>query len=130
MSINPVQPVPSVAERNESAGQPNDKRSAPAVSARSNPGTAPKINESPASSVTPSSEIPQDEVEVQRDSQVHGEIVVRYVDQSGNVVLQMPSEQVLGVARAINEDLQREQKVHSAAQATEESHEGGKGDGH
>jgi len=43
----------------------------------------------------------QDEVQVQRTDGVSGDIVIKYVDASGSLILQIPSEQVLGLARAV-----------------------------
>ena len=65
---------------------------------------------------------------MQRDSQADDQIVVRYMDDKGNLILQVPSQQVLSVAHAIGQDLQREQKARTEA-AAPESH-GGKPDGH
>jgi len=53
----------------------------------------------------------EDEVQVQRDSST-GAIVIKYLDQAGNVVLQVPSSQVLSLARAIEKDLSEAEKLH------------------
>jgi hypothetical protein len=50
-------------------------------------------------------ELPQDEVHVQRDAKNDGRIVIRYLDHSGNLILQIPSEQLLALARAVDEVL-------------------------
>ena len=67
---------------------------------------------------------PQYEVKVLRDSQVQDQIVIKYTDtKTGNVVLQVPSTQVLGVARGIYEELQEQAKNLAEAQnAAEEPH--------
>lgn len=87
------------------------------------------IPEPPSAQRSPSAlELPQDEVQVQRDSQADDQIVVRYMDDKGNLILQVPSEQVLSVAHAIGQDLQREQKARTEAAAS--GNHGGKPDGH
>lgn len=59
-------------------------------------------------------ESPQDVVQVQRDSQVSNEIVIKYTDQAtGRVILQVPSSEVLAVAQGITEDLRHETKAGS-----------------
>jgi len=55
-------------------------------------------------------ELPRDEVQVQRDTESNGQIVIRYLDQSGQVILQVPSSQVLGLARAIEQALEKQAK--------------------
>lgn len=37
-------------------------------------------------------------------------IVIRYLDRSGSVILEVPSEQLLNLARVISEELQRASK--------------------
>ncbi len=64
-----------------------------------------------------------DEVQVHRDDE--GSIVIKYVDRSGNVVLQVPSSQVLGLTRAIEKALNDEAQKHAAARALEARGEGG-----
>jgi len=74
--------------------------------------------------------MPQDEVEVQRDSAANDEIVIKYMDHSGNVILQVPSSQVLGVTRAIDQDFQREQRLRANTSAVVGSTGGEKAHGH
>jgi uncharacterized FlaG/YvyC family protein len=52
---------------------------------------------------------------VQRDSETNGEIVIRYLDRSGDVILQVPSSQMLALTRAIDQNLQQEAKVRATA---------------
>ena len=47
-----------------------------------------------------------EKIQVVRDLQDDNQIVVKYVDQAGNLVLQIPSSQVLNVARTIQEEFQ------------------------
>jgi hypothetical protein len=66
---------------------------------------------------------------VQRDPETT-EIVIKYLDRSGSVILQVPSSQVLGVAHAIDQDLAQEAKVQASASAAQAQSEGGKVHGH
>ena len=52
-------------------------------------------------------------MQVQRDSQTNGEVVIKYLDHAGNLILQVPSSQMIGLARAIEEDFQQEAKARS-----------------
>jgi uncharacterized FlaG/YvyC family protein len=56
---------------------------------------------------------------VQRDDESNGQIVIKYLDHSGQVILQIPSSQVLGLARAIEKTFE-EQASHrgNASQKT------------
>jgi hypothetical protein len=72
-----------------------------------------------------SAETPVDEVQVQQTS---GRIVIRYLDHSGDLILQVPSSQVLGLARAIEEAL--EQQTKSRGENSPEPVKGGTADGH
>jgi len=129
MSIHPVPIIPPATETAEArdSGRAPSSRPAPP---RPDSGNAPDPEAASSQNNSPLSRMAEDEVEVQRDSQTNGEIVVRYVDHSGNVILQMPSAQVLNVTRAIDQDLEREQEVRAKEQITAESSRGGKSDGH
>jgi hypothetical protein len=119
MSILPVSnigPVPEIPDARSAA-----RRSAPSVP---DSGTPPDAEPARASNVSSLSEVPKDEVEVQRDSQNNGEIVVRYMDHAGNLILQMPSEQVLNVTRSIDEDLERERQSRAKLQEAVEGSQG------
>jgi len=119
MSINPAQAVGP-----EAAVQPAETNPRPLAahggtvpvpgSSQPESGNAPKQEASVSPNPASSSELPQDEVQVQRDSQTNGDIVVKYLDHSGNVIVQIPSTELLGLARAINEDFQRQAKARSA----------------
>jgi uncharacterized FlaG/YvyC family protein len=69
--------------------------------------------------ITPVPQFPQDEVKVQRDKQFDdGVMVYQLLDkQSGTLVLQVPSRQVLSVAHAISESLQADTAKQEAASA-------------
>lgn len=60
-------------------------------------------------------ELPQDEVQVQRDEETNGEIVIKYMDHSGNVILQVPSSQVLGMKRLIGQDFRKAAEARTNA---------------
>ncbi|HXJ85946.1 MAG TPA: hypothetical protein VMS18_03960 [Candidatus Binatia bacterium] len=110
MSINPVQ------ENLAAAGaQPATRAIRPqsAVTPEVRPphaksGAEPMRDAPPAIRPSESSEIPRDEVQVQRDNESSGQIVIKYLDHSGQVILQIPSSQVLGLARAIEKALEEQ----------------------
>lgn len=131
MSINPVQGIGPAGEAQlaDANLRPQPTRSEGEGSAQPNPGTAPKQDTAIRESAPVSDEMPQDEVQVQRDSGTDDEIVIKYVDHSGNVILQMPSSEVLGLARAISEDFQQQAKAR-AASGPETGEEGEKTHGH
>ena len=130
MSINPVQGIgPADAEllvekNPKAAPRPSTPDCAAAV--RSDLGTRPK-QETPDSPKSPApAELPQDEVRVQHDSETNGTIVIEYMDHAGHVILQVPSSQVLGVARAIEEDFRQAAKDRANLGAERVKDEGGK----
>ena len=86
------------------AAQANPAEPDPGISPKQEPHTTQRFG--PATT-----EIPQDEVQVQRDSATNGEIVIKYLDHSGNVIVQLPSQQMLGVTRAIDKDFLKEVKA-------------------
>ena len=73
--------------------------------------------------------MPQDAVEVHRDNETT-EIVIRYLDRSGSVILQVPSSEVLNVARSIAMDFQKQAKDRAATGGTTAAGEGGEIHGH
>src|SRR5258708_27568971 len=93
-------------------------------------GTQPKQTHPTLQHAAAANELPQDEVQVQRDSEANGEIVVKYLDPAGDVILQVPSSEVLKVAHAIGQDLARESKSRSATSVTQARNAGGKAHGH
>jgi hypothetical protein len=52
-------------------------------------------------------QMPEDEVQLQRDSELQNELIIRYVDGSGNLILQVPAEQVLRFQRAIAAEFEK-----------------------
>jgi hypothetical protein len=62
-----------------------------------------------------SSQLPEDEVQLQRDSQLQQEPIVRYMDKTGNLILQVPSAQILNLQRAIAAEFE-ESKSHPSVE--------------
>jgi len=116
MSINPVQSVepagalfaetpPTTATASPSVAR--GKSTPPPVS-----GTPSKAELAPSSDTLVLPEMRQDEVQVQRDAS-NGEIVIKYLDGHGDVILQVPSAQVLELAHSITNDLEGAAKLHA-----------------
>jgi hypothetical protein len=130
MSINPVPVVSSITEAQAATanGRARGQASRASTQPTSEPDPKQEANTSPNNNLV--SQLPQDEVELQRDSQADGAIVVRYMDHAGNLILQVPSEQVLNVTQSIDQDLKREEEVRAKAETAALAYEGGKTDGH
>ena len=132
MSINPV---PGIGPANEVQAAPSPhpalthSASVEVEPVQPDSGSPPKQEIHRPQNTEASPEMPEDEVQVQRDSGTNGEIVIRYIDRSGDVILQVPSSQVLGVSRAIHQDLEREVKNHASEEMATDA-EGGKVHGH
>ena len=110
MTINPVPGtsrsdesviVSPVVRTNSSAASQSKT-----VSGAPDSGTRPKAEIPDSNNVSAAAEMSQDEVCVQRDSSPNGQIVIKYLDSEGNLILQIPSTQVLGLAKAIEQALQ------------------------
>jgi hypothetical protein len=69
--------------------------------------------------------MPQDEVQVQRDPAGSGQIVIKYLDDKGNLVLQVPSSQLLGLARAIEQTFNEQARDRAAASEAQTAAEQG-----
>ena len=79
------------------------------------PGTAQRQQIQGAQKVAAQDELAQDVVEVQRDSQITNQVVIKYMVQAtGQVILQVPSSELLAVDRGISQDLQREVKPETS----------------
>ena len=115
MSINPVPVVSSIPEAQAAPADNRAQSHASRVSAQPISERDPKPETIVSENSNSSRELPQDEVEVQRDTQTGGEIVVRYMDSSGNLILQVPTEQVLGMQRDFRQDLEHEQASRSSS---------------
>jgi len=90
----------------------------------SNSGSEPKQALHEKETTSQSSELSQDEVQVQQDGG-DGKIVIRYLDGSGNLILQVPSPQVLGLARAIDQALRDQVRSGTVTCSSRQSKEGG-----
>jgi len=106
MSIGPVISFNAIGEAASSEVQPPRQR--PPTPHSENPGPSlpasgnvPKQEGQVQKAAPAESQLPEDEVELQRDSQLENELIVRYVDKSGGLILQIPSEQTLNFERAI-----------------------------
>jgi len=73
--------------------------------------------------------MPQDEVQVQRTNGASGDIVIRYLDAHGNLIVQIPSAQVLGLARAVERALEEQASRQSSPDRDSLLNRGGTSDG-
>jgi hypothetical protein len=137
MGINPVVAIGSAVEAQ--SGNAGDSRRSEAslysfppprtATAGAESGTSPKQESAQTQSSVSAAAEPQDEVQVQRDSQTDGEIVIRYLNSSGQVILQVPSSQVIEFQRAIAQNLQQASSARTGASDTAQTDEGGKSNG-
>lgn len=123
MSINPVPGISSASEVAPGGMQPSTRQSQSEPSAKSanlpDLGTLPKQESSGANNSPEASEFVQDEVQLQQDSEVKDQIVIKYLDKTtGEVVLQIPSRQALAVARGIYEEFQKRAESHDTGYST------------
>ena len=113
MSINPVQQPDPISGARATDG--SVRAASTFHSAGSTRPVAPDLGSGPKReihdqpSTSEASDLSQDEVQVQHDGG-DGQIVIRYLDGSGNLILQIPSSQVLGLARAVDEALRQDQE--------------------
>lgn len=117
MSVNPVQGFGSGSEVPLGEAQPPSRQSQSdpspeaAVKGLSPPdvGTLPKQESSISNHAPAADEVPQDEVKLQQDTEIKDQVIVRYLDKaSGQVVLQVPSTEVLAVDRGIYDEFRKE----------------------
>lgn len=130
MSINPVPgtgPSEQAVLANPAARAPSPAASQPQTSfATPDSGPKPKSETHTSRDLPPPFEMSQDEVRVQRDSGVNSQIVIKYLDSKGNLILQIPSSQVLGLARAIEQALEDGAQSGKSEPSGSQSAEGGK----
>lgn len=134
MSIGPVQPISAVQDLPSAGVRPRSSRSPdppqqPAP-AQPNSGTEPKPVRHDPPRAAQSFELPQDAVQVQRDGETNNQIVIRYLDASGELILQIPSSQVLGLARAIAQTFEQQASARQIRAASQVKPEGEKSRGH
>lgn len=116
MSINPVQSfgpqdVAQSADARAVRTQPAAPSRTPKAVEQPDLGTASNQEIQRARNAAVEREQPEDVVQVQTDSQLGNQIVIKYTDQAtGRTILQVPSSEVLSVARGIAEDLRHELK--------------------
>ena len=96
------------AERRARAGTPARSNSIPPES-----GPPPIRQTKIPANQKKSVELPQDEVQVQRDSQ--NQIVIKYLDGSGKVIFQVPSSQIVALQQAIEQALEDQAQRRSSA---------------
>jgi hypothetical protein len=119
MSVYPAAEIASCPQQFTAADVASDRQLTPAAPcAGSISGTNPKPEIASVQNETHSLEASRDEVQVQQDGG-DGKIVIRYLDGSGNVILQIPSSQLLGLSRAIGEALDEQAKIRSSAHSSE-----------
>jgi len=114
MSVGPVQNflVEAVAMYPQSAdrkAQPDSRNSEPSPTFPPDAGNVPEQEAQALHSPSPTPQLPEDEVELQHDSELENELIVRYVDGAGNLILQVPSGEMLSVQRGIMQEFQRAQ---------------------
>jgi len=94
-------------------------------------GTQPKQEDPAVKNLPFPAELPRDEVQVQRDAQIRDEVVIKYLDTaSGDLILQIPSAEVLSVNRGIYQEFQQQAKAREDAGAADATDKGGKSHGH
>jgi hypothetical protein len=68
--------------------------------------------------------LPQDVVEVHQDPDVKDQIIIQYLDQARNIVLQIPSNEELAVERGIAQEFQQTAKLRAASGSATEGSKG------
>jgi phage baseplate assembly protein W len=91
-------------------------------------GAGSKQENSIAKNVPSTYELPQDVVEVHQDPEIKDQVIIQYLDQSKNLVLQVPSNQELGVERGIAQEFRQAAKLRATESAAAASG-GGKNHG-
>ena len=86
----------------------------------------PKREDPVVESVPSAYELPQDVVEVHQDPEIKNQVIIQYLDQARDVVLQVPSNQELGVERGIAEEFQEAAKLQATESAAASTNEGEK----
>jgi hypothetical protein len=119
MSIYPAAEIASTPQQLAAAEVAADRYPTPDVqSSGPGSGTSPKQESASPRNEAQPLDMPQDEVQVQQDGS-DGKIIIRYLDGSGNVILQVPSSQLLGLARAIGQALDEQAKSRSSLHSSE-----------
>jgi hypothetical protein len=120
MSIAPVSSFPP--DRSEPSANPNAGSGLSEASPASGPvqratppvsGSLPKQESSVTKNVPSADELSQDVVEVHQDPAIKSQVIIQYLDKAKNVVLQVPSNQELGVERGIVQEFQQAAKLRA-----------------
>ncbi|MFY9646523.1 MAG: hypothetical protein WAK29_15185 [Terriglobales bacterium] len=130
MSIGPIEGVAMLtsgqadhARAASSQGQAHSASGAGRVS-QPVPGTLPTQENSARQKATSTYELPQDVVEVHQDPDVKDQIIIQYLDQARNIVLQIPSNEELAVERGIAQEFQQTAKLRAASGSATEGSKG------
>lgn len=111
MSIDPVVAIPDIAlrsERSKEAAVRSECIRAQSHHIEPNSGTDPNADSAAVRTQTKTAETSQDEVQVQRDGQ--NQIVIKYLDGWGKVLLQVPNSQILALQQAIERGLEEQEQ--------------------
>jgi|GEM_PF-3173821 hypothetical protein len=133
MSVGPIEsfpPAESAQAVNPSVGssraEARPESSAAEETTQPVSGTLPKQETSIAKNVPSTYQLPEDVVEVHQDPETKDRVIIQYLDQAKNVVLQVPSNQELGVERGIAEEFQQAAKLRASADTAASGSEGEK----
>ncbi len=133
MNIAPVQSFPPIrSEQSETTSVPKQhtptKTTPEAEESRvvqPVSGTLPKAETTEEKVVPTTYELPEDIVEVHQDPDIKNQVIVQYLDQSKNVVLQVPSNQELSVERGIAAESEQAAKLRTTERTAAAASEGG-----
>ena len=126
MSIGPVQHLGPVRELTTGRAQPRDlapQAHPDQVEPPNLPGSGgvPNREAQVPKDLSTASQLPEDVVELQYDGGPQKKLVVRYLDKAGEVILQVPSQQLLNVERSFAEEFLQTQANHRKAPTRSES---------
>jgi hypothetical protein len=124
MSIAPVisfpptpQPDSASAGTNQTQAQTRTTDTAQTQSSTVS-GASQKQPDPLSKTATQNYELPQDVVELHQDPDIKDQIIFQFLDQSKNLILQVPSNEELNVERGIVQEFQQEAKLRAAVSDT------------
>jgi hypothetical protein len=133
MSIASIQGFPQLRS------EPSLNPSAPASALQAHPtptepatpvsGTTPKQDTRITKSAVATNELPEDVVEVHQDPESKDQVIIQYLDQAKDVILQVPSQQELDVQRGIATEFQQAAKLRASERTVAAQTEGEKAHG-
>jgi len=136
MSIAPVRSIPPAGSVQASTatagtGNPQARPASVAVEPETQPvtGTQPRREKLTINKAPSNFELPRDVVEVHQDPASRGQVIIQYLDNAGNVILQVPSAQELSVERGIAQEFQQAARLR-AGDITAAADAGGKTHGY